>query len=130
MTEWIFWVFDDTAFMPRTHCGPGWSTPVLQGFAIASGVIIATSYLVLPFFYVLMWNRWAKGGRSPHSLRTHLLLLLAFVLTCGVTHVTGDVLMFFWPAYRLDTSVKVICATISVCAVFTAAVDLLRGSDD
>ena len=63
------------------------------------------------------------------QLRPYLWIFLAFglfILTCGLTHFM-EVITIWWPLYPLSTSVKIICALVSVptAIVFQRKVPLL-----
>ena len=63
------------------------------------------------------------------QLRPYLWIFLAFglfILTCGLTHFM-EVITIWWPLYPLSTSVKILCALVSVptAIVFQRKVPLL-----
>jgi len=67
------------------------------------------------------------AGAQP--MRPYLWIFLAFglfILTCGLTHLM-EVVTIWWPLYPLSTSVKILCALVSVptAIVFHRKVPLL-----
>ena len=84
---------------------------------------IFLSYVVL--FQSLFLLAWLVRSQ----LRPYLWIFLAFglfILTCGLTHLM-DVVTIWWPLYPLSTSVKILCALVSVptAIVFQRKVPLL-----
>lgn len=114
-------LFDASDFVARTQCGPGWSPALVATHRIADLLIFA-SYMALPF--LTLWR--AKRGR-PFFPRNALglFLLVGFVASCGVTHLTNQ-MMFVWPVYRLDALAKVVCASFSVACVLWTTYDGAR----
>ena len=84
---------------------------------------IFLSYVVL--FESLFLLAWLVRSQ----LRPYLWIFLAFglfILTCGLTHFM-EVVTIWWPLYPLSTSVKILCALVSVptAIVFQRKVPLL-----
>ena len=128
ISDLLLWIVDTDPFIARAHCGEGWSgNEEMQAYAIASAYAIIASYIVLPLCYFLAWKRWHLFQERPVNLAIHLLAAFFFFASCAATHYTGDVLMFEYPAYRLDTLVKSVCAVCSLAACGLAILDLLIG---
>lgn len=84
---------------------------------------IFLSYVVL--FQSLFLLAWLVRSQ----LRPYLWIFLAFglfILTCGLTHLM-EIVTIWWPLYPLATSVKIMCALVSVptAIVFQRRVPLL-----
>ncbi len=103
-----FWVklFDTSGFMPRRICGI-WP-PGLVLLHNLSDFFIWTAYLALPVVLV------AFAYRRRHELPFHQVFWLfgLFILACGTTHLM-DIVLFYWPAYRLSGLIKLITAAAS-----------------
>lgn len=113
--------FLDTAgFMPRWVCGQ-WS-PAEGWLHIAADIVIWLSYLAIPCVLVHFVRK-----RRTLPFRTVFLLFGAFILACGTTHLM-DVLVFWWPAYRVAIAIKLVTALVSaatVAALFRVTPELL-----
>lgn len=77
--------------------------------------VIALSYFLVPYE---LWRRSKIRVPDLLSLRLILLLFATFVVLCGLGHVC-DVLVWYWPAYRLMTLID--CAT-AIASALTAVV--------
>jgi hypothetical protein len=110
--KWIFDLFDATRFMTRGHCGP-WSESLKPAY-IASNLLIAIAYLILPLGLLQIWRK----RRHESDFHWILLCFAAFISACGITHLC-DVAVFWWPCYRLFTLVSAITATLSVGTALT-----------
>jgi PAS domain S-box-containing protein len=108
---WDFWLklFDSSGFPPRWQCG-AWSGR-LGWLHILSDLSVAAAYFAIPGvlgYYALRW----KG----FPLRRVLVLFVAFILLCGLTHLM-DAAVFWWPAYRLAGILKWLTAVASWATV-------------
>lgn len=97
-------------FVPRESCG-NWS-PMLIAVHRVSDLLIFAAYVAIPL--LVLWR--AKRGlsfvpRDPVGLG----LLIGFIASCGLTHVSNQ-MMFVWPVYRLDALVKAVCAAFSLAS--------------
>jgi PAS domain S-box-containing protein len=105
MFEFLSKLFDTSDFPPRWTCG-NWTTA--HGWLhILSDLGVWSAYLAIPCvlgYFVLR--------RKDIPFRTIFLLFGAFILACGTTHLM-EVLMFWWPAYRLAGIVKLFTALVS-----------------
>ena len=104
-------------FLPRSSCGPGW-TSFLQWAYISANLLIAVSYFCLPISLIrLSWT-----GLPPFKIplfRTQATIWALFLFCCGTGHVLENVLVFWWPAYRLFTAWHWFTALVSVAAAVT-----------
>ena len=106
------WLFDVDSFNPRNFCGIGWQDTIyLQAIHQISDILIFIAYLAIPSF---LWWFGRHNQRNPFP--TVLNLFILFILTCGFTHLLS-VGMFYYPWYRFDALIKVICAIISVITI-------------
>lgn len=106
------WIFDSQLFLPRSHCGPGWTENLifLNQF---SNFTIFLSYFSIPISLFVLWYRRRRDLPSSYIF----VLFAHFIFFCGITHL-NDVLAFFWPAYRFFTIVDFItCVFSSLTAV-------------
>jgi PAS domain S-box-containing protein len=105
MFDFLRHLFDTADFPARWHCG-NWTTG--HGLLhILSDLGIWSAYLAIPCvlgYFVLR--------RKDIPFRTIFLLFGAFILACGTTHLM-EVLMFWWPAYRLAGVIKLFTAVVS-----------------
>ena len=102
------WLFDSDCFMPRSHCGPGWTENLILINQFAN-FLIFLSYFSIPFslFYL-----WAK--RRADFPRSYLLIVFAaFIFFCGLTHF-NDVVAFTNPIYRFFTLVDFLTSMFSL----------------
>ncbi|MBX3381562.1 MAG: hypothetical protein KF805_15810 [Phycisphaeraceae bacterium] len=102
-------LFDEHGFMPRWQCGD-WSLS-LGWLHITSDFLIFLAYACIPIslmFFVLR--------RRDIALRGTVWLFVAFILSCGLTHLT-DASMFYHPAYRFLGLMKAITAIVSLATV-------------
>lgn len=110
--NWISWIFDTSAFVPRWNCG---SWPQWFGWVyIAAAAVVSAGYLV-----AIPASAWLVWRRIHGQLRRLWLLFGSFVFFCGVYH-GFDVVIFWWPAYRLQTCVLVIDAILIVATLIEA----------
>ncbi len=96
-------------YMPHGYC-LNWSPPLVTVFVV-SDTLIFLSYLSMPI--ALAYFAWR---RTDFPYRWLLWLFAVFIVACGSTHLF-DVVVLWWPVYRLDALLKVATALASV---FTA----------
>ena len=103
-----FWskLTDTTGFMPRRICGL-WSPELIRLHNI-SDLLIWLAYLAIPLVLVTF------AYKRRHELPFHQLFWLfgLFIVACGTTHLM-DIVLFYWPAYRLSGIIKLITAAAS-----------------
>ena len=102
-------LFDASGFVPRRICGE-WSTELILLHNI-SDALIWLSYLAIPVVLVYFVRR-----RSDMPFPWIFWLFGAFIVLCGTTHLM-EVVMFYWPAYRLAGLIKLATAIVSVSTV-------------
>jgi len=109
---WDFWsrLFDPSGFPARWRCG-SW-TPGHGWLHILSDVGIWSAYFVIPC--VLGYYAVRRRGIP---FRGVLVLFVAFILSCGLTHLM-EAAIFWWPAYRLAGILKLLTAVVSWATVF------------
>lgn len=112
-------LFDTSGFMPRWVCGD-WS-PQLGWLHIISDLLIFVAYAAIPAALAFFAIR-----RRGVPLRPILWLFVAFILSCGLTHLT-DAMMFYQPAYRFLGLMKAMTAVISLATVI-ALVRVIPGA--
>ena len=113
-------------YLPHRYCylaKPG----LIWTNALADSVI-AVSYVVL--FACLFWVAGKLRGNG--LLRGYLWILIGFglfILACGFTHAMETVTVW-WPLYPLSTSIKVLCAAVSVptAVLFARTTPTLAGN--
>lgn len=106
-------LFDTGDFVPRWSCG-NWS----QGLAwthMVSDFLIFISYAAIPAALGVVV---ARRRDLPHA--RIWLLFVAFILSCGVTHLV-EAGMFYFPVYRLSGLLKAVTAVISIVTAVTLA---------
>ncbi|RYE34957.1 MAG: hypothetical protein EOP42_06880, partial [Sphingobacteriaceae bacterium] len=103
-------LFNTDDFPARWHCG-NWSD--FHGwFYIISDLIIWASYFAIPIFLIRLLLK-----RKDIALNSVIILFLAFVFLCGLTHLI-DAIIFWWPAYRLSAVLRFATAIVSVIAAY------------
>lgn len=102
-------LFDASGFMPRWQCGD-WS-PALGWLHIVSDSLIFVAYACIP-----LWLMVFVFKRRDIALKAVVWLFVAFILSCGLTHLL-DASMFYYPAYRLLGVMKAITALVSLATV-------------
>src|SRR4051812_35308088 len=98
-------VFDTSDFFPRWRCGK-W-TEVHGWLHIVSDLGVWSAYLAIPFVLGYFLLR-----RKDLPFRMVFVLFGAFILACGTTHLM-EVILFWWPAYRLAGFIKLFTALVS-----------------
>lgn len=109
------WLFDTDGFVARSVCGVGWNSALVWS-ANLSDILILVCYLVIPLASVRIYRRVFIQHGALRSPALGLLLSCAFIVTCGLTHLS-DALMYHWPAYHLDIAIRVLCAACSVATI-------------
>lgn len=104
--DFLAHVFDANGWVPRRLCGTWDSTTLL--LHICSDLIIWVCYSLIP---VALWLT-----RRDAKPQTRVSLFIAFILSCGITHL-AEVVVFWWPAYRLFGVLKAITAGLSLATV-------------
>ncbi len=104
--SFLDYLFDVSNYPARRNCGL-WSKGEVLVHNIAD-LVILFCYTVIPAF--LVWFAWKK--KNKHRSGTIFYLFAGFIFSCGLTHLM-EVVMFYWPAYRLAGANKMVCATIS-----------------
>ena len=102
-------LFDSSGFMARRICGK-WSTELIAIHNI-SDALIWLSYIAIPVVLVYFVRR-----RSDMPFPWIFWLFGAFIVLCGTTHLM-EVVMFYWPVYRLAGLIKLATAIVSVSTV-------------
>ncbi|MBX3390447.1 MAG: hypothetical protein KF691_13440 [Phycisphaeraceae bacterium] len=102
-------LFDAHGFMPRWQCGD-WSL-WLGWLHIVSDFLIFVAYACIPLSLMFFALR-----RRDIALKGIIWLFVAFILSCGLTHLT-DAAMFYYPAYRFLGLMKGITAVVSLSTV-------------
>lgn len=100
---------DTSDWPPRWYCGR-W-TDFHGWLYIASDVTIWLAYMAIPL--ILIRFIFIKKGVPLSGV---FLLFGAFILFCGLTHLT-DTVMFWWPAYRLNALIRLLTGLVSVATV-------------
>jgi len=111
-----FWqkLFSTEGFMPRRICGQ-W-TPGEIFLHNASDFFIWAAYIAIPIILLSFW--WKRKAELP--FRSLFLLFGMFIVACGTTHLM-EIVMFYYPVYRLAGVIKFITAVVS-CATVAALV--------
>jgi hypothetical protein len=106
--DFIVWLFNTSHFIPRIHCGIGWTTFLINLNKFSNFLIFLAYFLIsITLFYFWCYRR----REVPAS---YILIFFAnFILFCGFTHLC-DVLAFTWPAYRFFTVINIITSIFSV----------------
>lgn len=102
-------LFDTSDWPPRWHCG-NW-TDFHGWLYIVSDLLIWASYFAIP---LLLFQIVTKRKDIPFS--KILVLFIAFILLCGLTHFL-DAVMFWWPAYRLSALLRFVTGIVSIITV-------------
>lgn len=103
------WLFNTSLFVTRQD-GPGW-TESLQFIYKFSNLVIAFSYISIPFMILAIWHKRRNDVAQPWML----LLFASFIFLCGWIHL-NDILEFYWPAHRFFTLINAITASVSFIA--------------
>jgi hypothetical protein len=111
IVDWFVKLFDTTEFLTRDHCGR-WSGSLVLTYIIANG-FITVAYIIISVCLCVMWRK----RRHDTDYSWLLLLFAAFIAACALTHVC-DILVFWWPGYRLFTLIAAVTAIISVYTAF------------
>lgn len=124
------WITDSTVFMARTHCGVGW-TPQLISVAMLSNFLIFLSYTSIPLTLLFLNLKFRKLNEVPYNPMI-VTMFMIFILSCGLGHLM-DVLVFYWPMYRLFTIIDFITAVSSVATAIVLPIamwDLVSKFED
>ncbi|MBX3386777.1 MAG: hypothetical protein KF768_09415 [Phycisphaeraceae bacterium] len=109
-------LFDASDFPARWQCGR-W-TPLVGWLHIVSDVLIFLAYSAIPAGLLLVYLR-KREADFPRLL----LLFVAFILACGLTHLC-DAMMFYHPAYRLLGVMKAATAAVSLATAVVLIANL------
>ena len=109
-------VFGVDGFVPRWQCGlwPTW----LGYLHIVADVVIFLSYAAIPAALAVLVLR----RRDSIRLTFVMWLFVAFILSCGITHLV-EAVIFYRPLYRLSAVLK---AETAVVSALTAVVLVRR----
>jgi len=111
VVEYFSSLFKTDSWPPRWYCGR-WST--FHGwFYIGSDFLIWLSYFTIPA--ILFFFLYKKKENIP--FRGVFVFFIGFILLCGLTHLI-DVVIFWWPAYRLSALIRFGTALVSMGTVF------------
>jgi signal transduction histidine kinase len=102
--SFLDYLFDASNYPARRNCGL-WTTSEVITHNVADAVILFC-YTAIPIF--LIWY-----AHKRHKAKPIFYLFASFIFACGLTHAM-DIVMFYWPAYRLAGAVLVFCAAISL----------------
>ncbi|MBV6642310.1 MAG: HAMP domain-containing histidine kinase [Cyclobacteriaceae bacterium] len=112
VTDFFSGIFSTMNWPARWNCGI-WS-PFHGWFSITSDFLVWLSYFTIPgilFFFL-------HKKQVPKQFRKVFWLFIAFILCCGLTHLM-EVIIFWWPAYRLNTTISFLTASVSIATVFS-----------
>jgi two-component system, sensor histidine kinase and response regulator len=107
IVDWFNQLFEATGFLTYNHFGR-WSDALVRAY-IASNALITLAYLLIPVCLLIVWHK----RRHDIEYAWLLLLFVAFITACGLTHLC-DIVVFWWPAYRLFTLISSVAALLSV----------------
>ena len=107
--DFLATLFDASGFVPRRVCG-NWSTELILLHNISDG-LIWLSYLAIPVVLIYFIRR-----RRDMPFPWIFWLFGAFIICCGTTHLM-EVVLFYWPSYRLAGLIKLATAIASVSTV-------------
>lgn len=93
--------------------------PIMVWFYVVAGLTIGASYLTISTALI----RARQRGVQPRPIA--FTLFAAFIMLCGLTHLTA-VLTLFFGVYRLDVLIHVATASVSG---FTALYTVLGATD-
>jgi PAS domain S-box-containing protein len=109
MLDFLTHLFDTSGFPSRWNCG-NWSAA--HGWLhILSDLGVWSAYVAIPCVLAYFVIR-----RKDIPFRSIFWLFGAFILACGTTHLM-EVLIFWWPAYRLAGLIKLLTAIVSWATV-------------
>lgn len=106
IADFFYRLLQTEGFPPRWFCGTGWQ-PFTGWFMITADLMIFTAYTSIPLLLLYFINK-----RKDMAFPRLFWLFAAFIFACGVSHLL-DVIMFWWPAYRLNALEKFLTGTIS-----------------
>ncbi|MCA9794070.1 MAG: response regulator [Candidatus Eremiobacteraeota bacterium] len=106
-------IMDPTGFVPRAVCGQWTQGEILLNNV--SDLLIALAYVSIPILLLVFARRRRDLPMSWISW-----VFAAFILTCGATHVM-EIILFYYPIYRLAGWVKVATAIASWAGVIALA---------
>lgn len=104
-------IFDTSDFPTRWHCG-AW-TRAMGWTSQWSDLMLFVAYGAIPLLLLWVWRR-RRNDFGP-SASFVLLLFVAFIALCGLTHL-NSFLAFYWPAYRWFITVKFVAGLVSLAA--------------
>lgn len=107
--DFFIHLLDNSSWPPRWHCGT-W-TDFHGWLYILSDLMIWGAYMSIPLI-LIRFVAIKKGV----PLLSVFYLFGAFILLCGLTHLL-DVLMFWWPAYRLSALIRFLTGLVSIATV-------------
>jgi signal transduction histidine kinase/CheY-like chemotaxis protein len=108
---WIWDFLNTEGFQPHGYCLL-WQPAVLWAH-VGSDAVIALSYLSIPLAIATFASR-----RRDLAYRWVLYLFVAFIVSCGITHLLG--IWTLWvPDYGVQAAVKVASAVVSLMTAVT-----------
>lgn len=110
-SEFFSGLLSTDSWPARWNCGI-W-TPFHGWLYIVSDFLIWLAYFMIPL--ILGYYLYKKQDGIPFKLV--FLLFIAFILFCGLTHLI-DVVIFWFPVYRLSALLRFITAMVSMGTVF------------
>ena len=105
MSDYLGGVLSADGFLPHGVC-ISWS-PALVSTYVLSDVVIFLSYFSMPLAL-----GYFSYQRKDFPYRWLLILFAVFIMSCGLTHLMG-VVVLWQPLYWLDASLKAMTAVIS-----------------
>lgn len=100
-------------FQPHGYC-IAWDSWILWE-DILSNTAIFIAYMWIPY-RVYKTREQFRDRKYSTSALVALGLVVAFVLTCGFTHLM-DIITMFLPWWRIDAHLRSLCAAISILAM-------------
>jgi hypothetical protein len=119
------YLFDSSGFVPRSHCGTGWTYWTILADNLANLAIFG-AYIAIPLGLSMMY---VKARRMPAFVvelpRWVILSFALFILFCGVSHF-WEVVVFQHPWYRFFITWNWLTAIASWVAVYGTFVAIWR----
>lgn len=113
MIKEIFDYIFSLKFLPHGHCFLGDDFSLWLNILGNFGIFLA--YMLIPLGLSLILKQQQKQALKSH--KTILILFMMFIFSCGITHLF-DIIVIWWPCYRLQTYWAIWTASISLSTGF------------
>jgi len=111
------WLFDDSVFTTRNHCGSGW-TDLLILINQFGNLLFVVAYFSIGISLMMFYFKLIKYPAYANYNIWIVWMFGAFITLCGSTHL-ADIVVFYYAGYRFYTLIDLLAGIVSLTTAVT-----------